>query len=86
MWEICGKKYWESFANNSDFMPTMVKYWETFAKNSDFMHRLYSFKDAIEPRKHKSGIKDGILNPEKIKLGSKNRISNPEKIKIGHQR
>ncbi len=64
-------------------MPNMVKYWATFAKNFDFMHRLYSFEDVIEPRKNKSGIKDGILNPEKIKLGTKNRILNPEKIKLG---
>jgi hypothetical protein len=62
---------------------TWLKYWETFAKNFDFMHSLYSFEDAIEPRKNKLGIKDGILNPEKIKLGTKNRILNPEKIKLG---
>jgi hypothetical protein len=61
----------------------ILKYWKIFAKNSSFMHRLYSFEDAIEPRKNKSSIKDAILNPEKIKLGTKNRILNPEKNKLG---
>jgi hypothetical protein len=59
------------------------KYWETSANNSDFMHRPYSFEDAIEPRKKKSGIKDGILNPERNKLGIEKWDFEPRKNKLG---
>ncbi len=40
-------KYRDTFANNSDFMPTMVKYWETFANNSDFMPTMVKYWETI---------------------------------------